>query len=171
MYLITIGYSKLLLLLFSFTPLLSWGAPNIIFIYADDLGMGMLGCYGQDIVKTPNIDRLADQGTVFTRVYSSQYCCPARASLLMGVHDSHSNSYAQTPGGLVNAMEKTSGHRNNLRRKLKPLLPSNHRPEKSSFPSDCNMQATSQKSYNFNSTTLRSSFGARLFVRNTQLWQ
>lgn len=105
MYLMTMGYSKLLLLLFSFTPLLSWGAPNIIFIYADDLGMGMLGCYGQDIVKTPNIDRLADQGTVFTRVYSSQYCCPARASLLMGVHDSHSNSYTQTPGGLVNAME------------------------------------------------------------------
>ena len=80
--------------------------PNIVFIYADDLGMGMLGCYGQQIVKTPNIDRLADQGITFTRVYSSQYCCPARASLLMGVHDSHANSYTQTRGGLVTAMEQ-----------------------------------------------------------------
>lgn len=52
--------------------------PNIIFIYADDLGMGLLGCYGQEIVKTPHIDRLADQGVRFTRCYSSQYCCPAR---------------------------------------------------------------------------------------------
>nr|WP_270589800.1 sulfatase-like hydrolase/transferase [Akkermansia muciniphila] len=51
----------------------------------------MLGCYGQEIVKTPNIDRLASQGIMFTRCYSSQYCCPARASLLMGVHDSHSH--------------------------------------------------------------------------------
>lgn len=81
--------------------------PNIIFIYADDLGIGMLGCYGQEIVKTPHIDRLADQGITFTRVYSSQYCCPARASLLMGIHDSHSHSYTQTPGGLVMAMEKS----------------------------------------------------------------
>ena len=80
--------------------------PNIVLIYADDLGAGMLGCYGQQIVKTPHIDRLADQGVLFTRVYSSQYCCPARASLLMGVHDSHSQSYTETKGGLVIAMEK-----------------------------------------------------------------
>ncbi len=74
--------------------------PNIILIYADDLGMGCLGCYGQTLLKTPRIDRLADQGLLFTRVYSSPYCCPARASLLMGVHDSHSRSYTQTPGGI-----------------------------------------------------------------------
>lgn len=80
--------------------------PNIILIYADDLGMGMLGCYGQEIVKTPNIDRLAAQGIMFTRCYSSQYCCPARASLIMGVHDSHSRSYTQTGGGLVMKAEK-----------------------------------------------------------------
>ena len=86
---------------FSLSPFLASAAafkPNIIFIYADDLGMGMLGCYGQEIVKTPNIDRLASQGIMFTRCYSSQYCCPARASLLMGVHDSHSHSYTQTAG-------------------------------------------------------------------------
>ncbi len=80
--------------------------PNIIFIYADDMGMGLMGCYGQEIVKTPHIDRLAEQGVRFTRCYSSQYCCPARASLLMGVHDSHSGSYTQTAGGLVMKAEK-----------------------------------------------------------------
>ncbi|WP_295875600.1 sulfatase-like hydrolase/transferase [uncultured Akkermansia sp.] len=80
--------------------------PNIILIYADDMGMGLLGCYGESLVKTPNIDRLAEQGIMFTRCYSSQYCCPARASLLMGVHDSHSKSYSETPGGLVITAEK-----------------------------------------------------------------
>ena len=80
--------------------------PNIILIYADDMGMGLLGCYGESLVKTPNIDRLAEQGVMFTRCYSSQYCCPARASLLMGVHDSHSKSYSETPGGLVITAEK-----------------------------------------------------------------
>ncbi|PNC94415.1 hypothetical protein CXT94_06305 [Akkermansia muciniphila] len=94
---------------FSLSPFLASAAafkPNIIFIYADDLGMGMLGCYGQEIVKTPNIDRLASQGIMFTRCYSSQYCCPARASLLMGVHDSHSHSYTQTAGALVITAER-----------------------------------------------------------------
>ena len=94
---------------FSLSPFLASAAafkPNIIFIYADDLGMGMLGCYGQEIVKTPNIDRLASQGIMFTRCYSSQYCCPAHASLLMGVHDSHSHSYTQTAGALVITAER-----------------------------------------------------------------
>ena len=94
---------------FSLSPFLASATafkPNIIFIYADDLGMGMLGCYGQKIVKTPNIDRLASQGIMFTRCYSSQYCCPARASLLMGVHDSHSHSYTQTAGALVITAER-----------------------------------------------------------------
>lgn len=43
---------------------------------------------------------------MFTRCYSSQYCCPARASLLMGVHDSHSHSYTQTAGALVITAER-----------------------------------------------------------------
>lgn len=47
-------------------PAAAGSKPNIILIYADDLGMGMLGCYGQEIVKTPNIDRLAEQGVMFT---------------------------------------------------------------------------------------------------------
>lgn len=101
--------------------------PNIILIYADDLGMGMLGCYGQQIVKTPNIDRLAQQGIMFTRCYSSQYCCPARASLLMGVHDSHSRSYTQTGGGLVMKAEREGWDNRKLEEKAaqaSPIKPS-----------------------------------------------
>ena len=99
---------------FSLSPFLASAAafkPNIIFIYADDLGMGMLGCYGQEIVKTPNIDRLASQGIMFTRCYSSQYCCPARASLLMGVHDRHPY-IAATPIPTPRQREPWSSRRN-----------------------------------------------------------
>lgn len=98
-------------------PATAASGPNIILIYADDLGMGMLGCYGQEIVKTPNIDRLAKQGIMFTRCYSSQYCCPARASLLMGVHDSHSRSYTQTNGGLVITAEQQGWSNEELEKK------------------------------------------------------
>lgn len=63
--------------------------PNIILIYADDLGRGMLGTYGQEIVKTPHIDKLANEGLQFERAYGAMYCAPARASLLTGMHDCH----------------------------------------------------------------------------------
>lgn len=63
--------------------------PNIILIYADDLGRGMLGTYGQQIVKTPHIDKLASGGMRFDRAYGAFYCAPARASLLTGMHDCH----------------------------------------------------------------------------------
>lgn len=74
--------------------------PNIIFILADDMGPGILSCEGQQIIKTPNIDGLAKQGMTFTRVYSSKYCCPARATLITGCHNKHKDSYTQTGGGM-----------------------------------------------------------------------
>ena len=49
--------------------------PNIIYIMADDLGYGELGCYGQKHIKTPNIDRLAAEGIRFTNHYSGQAVC------------------------------------------------------------------------------------------------
>ncbi|MCX6327660.1 MAG: arylsulfatase [Bacteroidia bacterium] len=59
--------------------------PNIVFIYADDLGYGSLGCYGATKVKTPNIDRMASQGRLFTDAHSSSaICTPSRYSLLTG---------------------------------------------------------------------------------------
>ena len=66
------------------------GKPNIIFILADDLGYGELGCYGQTKIKTPNIDRLAADGLRFTQHYSgSPVCAPSRCTLLTGKHTGH----------------------------------------------------------------------------------
>lgn len=61
--------------------------PNIIFILADDLGYGDLSSYGQKKFTTPNIDRLADEGMLFTNHYAgSSICAPARCVLLTGLH-------------------------------------------------------------------------------------
>jgi len=65
--------------------------PNIIIIFADDLGYGEIGSYGQKIIQTPNLDKLAAQGKRFTDFYSSSaLCAPARCQLLTGLHSGHS---------------------------------------------------------------------------------
>ena len=65
--------------------------PNIIYILADDLGIGELGCYGQDKILTPAIDRLASRGMRFERHYAgSSVCAPSRCVLLTGLHTGHS---------------------------------------------------------------------------------
>ena len=57
---------------------------------ADDHGYGDLGCYGQDKIKTPQIDQLAAQGMRFTQFYAGgTVCVPFRCSLLTGKHDGH----------------------------------------------------------------------------------
>jgi len=59
--------------------------PNIIILVADDLGWGDLGCYGNPIIKTPNLDNLANSGIRFTQFHSAAaICSPSRASLLTG---------------------------------------------------------------------------------------
>jgi len=65
--------------------------PNIVYIYADDLGYNEVGAYGQDKIRTPNLDRLAAEGMRFTQHYSgSAVCAPSRSSLLTGKHTGHS---------------------------------------------------------------------------------
>lgn len=65
-------------------------SPNIIYILADDLGYGDLSSYGQENFKTPNIDRLASQGMLFTQHYSgSTVCAPSRSALMTGMHTGH----------------------------------------------------------------------------------
>ncbi len=64
--------------------------PNIIFILADDLGYGDLGCYGQTRIKTPNLDKLASEGMRFTDFYAgSTVCAPSRCALMTGLHTGH----------------------------------------------------------------------------------
>src|SRR5215203_3768444 len=64
--------------------------PNIIFILADDLGYGDVGCYGQQKIATPNIDRLAKMGVKFTQFYAgSTVCAPSRCSFMTGMHTGH----------------------------------------------------------------------------------
>ncbi len=64
--------------------------PNIIFILADDLGYGDVGCFGQQQIRTPNIDRLAAEGMRFTQNYAgTAVCAPSRCVFLTGKHPGH----------------------------------------------------------------------------------
>lgn len=64
--------------------------PNIIFILADDLGYGELGCFGQKLIATPNLDRMAAEGMKFTQFYAgSTVCAPSRSVLMTGLHTGH----------------------------------------------------------------------------------
>ncbi|MFR9675568.1 arylsulfatase [Streptomyces sp. TR06-5] len=64
--------------------------PNVVVVLADDLGYGELGCYGQELIKTPRIDELADEGLRFTTAYApAPVCAPARCSMLTGLHSGH----------------------------------------------------------------------------------
>ncbi len=65
--------------------------PNIIYIMADDAGYGDFGCYGQRQISTPNIDKMAQEGMLFTQHYAgAPVCAPSRCSLLTGIHTGHS---------------------------------------------------------------------------------
>lgn len=83
--------------------------PNIIFILADDLGYGDLGCYGQKLIKTPFLDQMASEGIRFTSCYSgSPVCAPSRCTLMTGYHTGHC---------------RIRGNQSNVDRSRVPLLP------------------------------------------------
>ena len=72
--------------------------PNIIFILADDLGYGDLGCYGQKLIQTPNIDHLAKEGIRFTQAYAGgPVCTPSRSVLMTGLHNGHTPARDNIP--------------------------------------------------------------------------
>lgn len=63
---------------------------NIVFILADDLGYGDIGVYGQKQIRTPNLDKMAAGGMVFTQFYAgAPVCAPSRAALITGMHTGH----------------------------------------------------------------------------------
>ena len=65
--------------------------PNLIFILSDDLAQGDLGCYGQKLIQTPNIDRMAAEGTRYKQAYcGTTVCAPSRTSVMTGLHMGHS---------------------------------------------------------------------------------
>ena len=92
--------------------------PNIIFIFADDLGYGEIGCYGQQKIETPQIDKMAAAGLRFTRFYSgSTVCAPARTSLLTGMHTGHTlirGNLPFAPEGQIPLPEKAKTFANYL---------------------------------------------------------
>lgn len=66
--------------------------PNIVFILADDLGYGDLGCYGQKLIQTPHLDRMAAEGMRFTDFYAGNtVCAPSRSVLMTGLHMGHTH--------------------------------------------------------------------------------
>jgi arylsulfatase A-like enzyme len=99
-------WKNILLRLFAFVALNSWaadaGKPNIIFILTDDMGYGDIGSYGGTYAPTPNLDRLAREGTRFTQYYSaSPICSPSRTGATTGMYPARWNitSYLQTRAG------------------------------------------------------------------------
>lgn len=75
--------------------------PNVVLILADDLGYGDLGCYGQEKIQTPNLDRLAANGMRFTQAYAgSSVCAPARSALMTGRHNGHGRVRDNLPHGV-----------------------------------------------------------------------
>jgi arylsulfatase A len=64
--------------------------PNFIFILSDDIAQGDLGCYGQKLIQTPRLDRMAAEGTRFLQAYcGTTVCAPSRASFFTGLHSGH----------------------------------------------------------------------------------
>ena len=100
----TISYlSVLLLLIFTIHKGNSAGTrPNFIIILADDMGYGDLGCYGNNVNKTSNLDKLAEKGIRFTDFYAgASLCTPSRAGLLTGTYPVRNNMSVNYKGECV----------------------------------------------------------------------
>lgn len=107
----------LALLLLGSSHLFAQKKPNIIYIYADDMGYGELGCYGQAKIKTPHLDAMAKEGMRFTQHYTgAPVCAPARGMLMTGRHSGHSYIHGNyelggfedsTEGGQMPLLEHT----------------------------------------------------------------
>ncbi|MBV10255.1 MAG: hypothetical protein CMN21_13675, partial [Rubinisphaera sp.] len=74
--------------------------PNVVFVMTDNHGAWTLGCYGNPDIRTPHIDRMAEEGTLFTQAYSSNpVCSPTRATYLTGLMPSQHGVHCFLTGG------------------------------------------------------------------------
>lgn len=80
--------------------------PNVILIYADDLGIGLLGSYGQQLIQTPHIDRLAEEGMKFNNYYGGVFCSASRWTLLTGMHDGRMGGWEHNGSGMLMELDK-----------------------------------------------------------------
>lgn len=89
-------------------------SPNIVLIFVDDMGYGDLGCYGNEVIETPNIDRLAAEGQRWTSFYSSgSVCVPSRRGLMSGRHPAlmgKQNQLVNTRDKLMPSVLKRAGY-------------------------------------------------------------
>jgi arylsulfatase A-like enzyme len=84
--------------------------PNLIWIMADDLGWGELGCYGQKVIHTPNLDRMAREGMKFTQFYAgATVCAPSRSVLMTGQHHGHTRVRGNAGSGRPTAQALREG--------------------------------------------------------------
>ena len=80
--------------------------PNIVLVMADDIGVEGLGCYGGTSYRTPNLDRLANQGVRFTHAYAQPLCTNTRVQLMTGLYNNRNWLYF----GTLDPRAKTIGH-------------------------------------------------------------
>lgn len=96
--------------------------PNVIFIMADDLGRGLLSYYGQKIIATPAIDRLANEGVVFENAYAGAFCAPSRAAFLTGYSDCRKNKWKLTSAGIYESVAKQQLSDEEAQRKINDAI-------------------------------------------------
>ena len=101
----------LTLLLFLSTLATASEKPNFIFVLSDDIAQGDLGCYGQEIIKTPRLDEMAAEGTRYLQAYcGTTVCAPSRASFFTGLHSGHCpirGNYELPPDGQLPLPDET----------------------------------------------------------------
>ncbi len=95
------GFLASVLAVFQSAVVVAEERPNIIFVMTDDLGYGDLGCYGQQVIKTPHLDRIAEEGLRFTDHYAGHTVCrPSRLTLWTGQHVGHTGLQGNKPRNL-----------------------------------------------------------------------